>query len=420
MRSKKAEEKNKAMNAQFSKRNKPRVAGRPFSLFALLGVASTLLVLTGCDGSGGSAGAVGGNAVSEFAGVIPISPGVLCNSKTLILTAGAGNETGATNVGSITISNDQNYLYVAIDTDDPWKMKTTHVHVGCSNTDYPQTPKGTPIPGQFDYQHPSTTYSITHDEYAIPLTDIACFGTNPACPGQDGKTLYIWVHAEVAKVTGTTATDEETAFGGDIPGTGPRWSFYSSYIFTCCDDEGGDDGAFKTLTQGAYGTYCHGDNPGCYRDAWFDIAFPNGIELGCDTGFTATFTSSEAVRDFLPAGGSPGSLTIDLTDPVGSTDAGVLLGQLLAAELSVGFDAADPDFSETESFLINQIVCNTGNATVDALGLTVGELIDEANSFLGGCGSPSGLNAGDLVTALASVNENYDEGDIDLGYLCNP
>ena len=34
-------------------------------------------------------------------------------------------------------------------------------------------------------------------------------------------------------------------------------------------------GQFTTFSQGGYGTNCNGNNPGCYRDAHFDAAFPD-------------------------------------------------------------------------------------------------------------------------------------------------
>ena len=87
---------------------------------------------------------------------------------------------------------------------------------------------------------------------------------------------------------------------------------------------------------------CNGDNPACYRDANFDNAFPTGVTIGCATGYTLTFTSSEAVAIFLPCGGPPSVLSASATDP--GCVSNVLAGQLLTAKLSLGFDAADPDF----------------------------------------------------------------------------
>lgn len=295
-------------------------------------------------------------------------------------------------------------------------LKTTHVHVGFDPSDVPTAGSGQPIPGQFTYQHTREDgTSVTHDEFAIPFTDL------DFDPETCGNTIYIWAHAEACKLDDNgDPVQEETAFGGDTPGTGtPRWFFLASYTLQCCDDPAGPggDGEFRTQTQGGWGTVCHGENPGCYRNEWFDVAFPNGIELGCTDGFNALFTSSEAIRDFLPTGGKPGSLTGDITDPTAKTDAGVLIGQLLALELSLAFDIVDPDFGSSTNWLGDQIVCNTGTACD---GLTIAELADEANLVLGGCEGTTGLGAGELSECLDIVNENFVDGETNNGNVCTP
>ena len=41
-------------------------------------------------------------------------------------------------------------------------------------------------------------------------------------------------------------------------------------------------GDFRSQTMGGWGSNCNGNNPGCYRDANFDSAFPDGVTLGTD------------------------------------------------------------------------------------------------------------------------------------------
>ena len=94
-----------------------------------------------------------------------------------------------------------------------------------------------------------------------------------------------------------------------------------------------DCGQFRTQTQGGWGSSASGNNPGAYRDLHFDQAFPNGLSIGCD--FTLTLTSSEAVQEFLPSGGTASQLTEDLIDPFGYEN--VLAGQLVAIRLSIKF-----------------------------------------------------------------------------------
>jgi len=54
---------------------------------------------------------------------------------------------------------------------------------------------------------------------------------------------------------------------------------------------------FKTFTPGAWGAPCNGGNAGCYRDAHFAAAFPNGLTIGCNN--TLTLTSAAAVQAFF-------------------------------------------------------------------------------------------------------------------------
>jgi hypothetical protein len=93
--------------------------------------------------------------------------------------------------------------------------------------------------------------------------------------------------------------------------------------------DGDCSGQYRTQSQGGWGADAGGNNPGAYRDAYFDAAFPTGLVIGGDAagvaGPSVLLTSSEAVRMFLPQGDAPGALSADATDPI-STAAGVRAG----------------------------------------------------------------------------------------------
>jgi len=169
----------------------------------------------------------------------------------------------------------------------------------------------------------------------------------------------------------------------------------------------GCSGQFKTFTIGGWGTNCNGNNPGCYRDANFDAAFPDGVMIGCGSN-TLTFTSSAAVANYLPAGGSPAVLNGSATDP--TTSRGVLSSQVLAIALAVGFDVYDPNFSASST--------SFGSLTIKSgtfAGMSIASFLQLANNVLGGCSaqySPSQIN--DAATA---INENFDNGTVDNGYI---
>lgn len=173
----------------------------------------------------------------------------------------------------------------------------------------------------------------------------------------------------------------------------------------------GCSGQFTTFTQGGYGTECHGGNPGCYRDAHFAAAFPNGVVIGCAGGNTLTFTSSAAIAAYLPAGTGPAVLTSSAVNP--TTTRGVLSSQILALTLSVGFDAADPNFSASSTSLGSLTIASGTFA-----GMSISSFLQLANNVLGGCSnqySPSTINE-----AATALNENFDDGTSDHGYVnCN-
>ncbi|MCZ4407272.1 T9SS type A sorting domain-containing protein [Cryomorphaceae bacterium 1068] len=184
---------------------------------------------------------------------------------------------------------------------------------------------------------------------------------------------------------------------------------YVDSILPADETSGGDCGQLRTQTQGGWGSRANGNNPGTYRDANFEAAFPEGLVIGCE--YTLTLTSSAAVEAFLPNGGPVTVLTEDLVDPTDFRT--VLAGQLVAATLSVGFDANDEDFSES--------VANLGDYTLSSgpmVGLSVSEVIAEANAFIGGC--ESAYSGSELNTTLTAINESYVDGNGSSGTLNCP
>ncbi len=171
-------------------------------------------------------------------------------------------------------------------------------------------------------------------------------------------------------------------------------------------------GQFKTFTIGGWGTECHGGNPGCYRDANFAAAFPGGLTIGCGAN-TITLTSSLAVQNFLPSGGTPSLLSGALVDPVAAEVANTLASQLVGVTLAIGFDTYDPNFSSSDDSLGGLEILSGPHA-----GMTVAEFLAYANDVIGGCA------AGDIPAlneTATAINENYDNGTVDDGFLeCNP
>jgi len=160
-------------------------------------------------------------------------------------------------------------------------------------------------------------------------------------------------------------------------------------------------GDFKTFGQGGWGAPPHGGNPGMYlQDHW---SLLDTVIIGCDTigGKKLTFTTSQAITEFLPQGGKPRPLDSSCVNP--NFKISVLAGQVLALALNIGFDLADSSFGNSNNHLEDLCVAY---GTFE--GWTVEEVFLEANRILGGCTSeytPSEIN-----DAVGKINENFEDG----------
>jgi hypothetical protein len=165
-------------------------------------------------------------------------------------------------------------------------------------------------------------------------------------------------------------------------------------------------GSYTTVTQGGWGAAPHGNNPGAILLANFTKVYPAGyVRIG--GGYTLTFTSQQAIDNFLPAGGKPGALTMSAANPF-SSDAGVFAGQVLALQLNVDFSAAG--------------VFQTGFGGLHLqssplAGWTVSQVLAAANLALGGGPLPAGITSiSQLNDIVDQLNQSFDSGQ-NTGYV---
>jgi hypothetical protein len=122
------------------------------------------------------------------------------------------------NSGTVTVTNDANFIYVTYSTANGWLLTQTHLYVGdCALI--PVNNPGNPIPGQFPYS--GTHNNITSYTYQIPISKI------PA-----GVCGCIAAHAVVVKVNGANQiTDQQTAWGNGtrINLSGGNWGMKFEY-----------------------------------------------------------------------------------------------------------------------------------------------------------------------------------------------
>lgn len=165
---------------------------------------------------------------------------------------------------------------------------------------------------------------------------------------------------------------------------------------------------FVTYTQGGWGSPSS-SVPGQIRNQYFSSVFPNGLTIGGN--YTITLTSANAVKDFLPQGGTPSALTHNYTNP-SSTSSGVLGGQVAALALNVAFDQAG--YIGTNSFNLGDLVIVSGPFN----GMTVNQFLALANSALGG--GNVNYTFSQINEAATAINENFDNGSVDKGFLSCP
>ncbi|MFM8655650.1 MAG: hypothetical protein ACKOD5_00740, partial [Chthoniobacterales bacterium] len=194
--------------------------------------------------------------------------------------------------------------------------------------------------------------------------------------------------SEVSLLTGyETVTDPITG----LPTQKPVY-----YTFACCeplslsatatanieDPPGGfEPGDYCSFSQGGLGG---SGAPYLLLASYFPTLFPSGVEVGIpgSAGYSMKFTTATAVKDYLPAGGTPNKLTLDLTNPT-SSSSGVFGGQVLALKLNIALS----DGGATPARLGDLFYINPGDSLS---GYKVRQILAAAETALGGGALPAG------------------------------
>jgi hypothetical protein len=169
---------------------------------------------------------------------------------------------------------------------------------------------------------------------------------------------------------------------------------------------------FTTFTQGAWGAPAKGNNVGTLLNNNFSSLYPGGVSIGGSGGgssYKLTFTSATAVGHFLPTGGKAGVLIANGTN-VTTSKAGVFAGNVLALQFNVDFSAAG----------ISRSGLGAQKLTSGKLkNYTVSQVLALANQVLGGntAALPAGVTLSDLNEIVGRIDDNYDSGREDEGFL---
>jgi hypothetical protein len=166
---------------------------------------------------------------------------------------------------------------------------------------------------------------------------------------------------------------------------------------------------YTTYSKGGWGSPSN-SGPGSYRDANFAGAFPNGLSIGCEIG-SYTFTTPQAIEDFLPSGGGASVLPEGNTvNPDADAVSNNFADQLIAAILNTGFDVFDPNFGASNGSLGNLVY-----AAGPFAGMTANSVIEIANDVIGGCSNA--YTPVSLLEAMEEINLSFHEGTSNSGDL---
>lgn len=125
-------------------------------------------------------------------------------------------------VGSVTVANDEDNLYVTYVAEDGWTLRATHLEVAASIAEVPATQTGNPIVGRFSHQ--TTHDGVTQFSYTMALSDL---GVEP------GADLVVAAQADVYNAD---LIRSETAWGSGtrfVESEG-NWATYTGYSVQEC------------------------------------------------------------------------------------------------------------------------------------------------------------------------------------------
>jgi hypothetical protein len=306
--------------------------------------------------------------------------------------------------GTVQISNDENNYYIKIsEAIADYKIETVKLIYGDENH------VRTALLGliQCGFQAPANpdmvvNYSPGQDEVliTIPIASIPmdCF----------------YFHARVTVVkrdpgSGNILYGYDLWTDGTVNASQNPCQDYYQYCRQECEEE--ECGQLRTQTPGGWGAEPNGNNPGTYLHANFAAAFPAGLKVGCNGGYTISMTNAQAITNLLPTGGQAQVLKASSVNPAEIKN--VLVGHLIALTLSVGFDNHDADFGQGGVYLGDMVIGSGLFAN-----MTVSQFLAIANNVLGGC---SNAYTPKQITEVATlINENYTDGIVDNGYLVCP
>jgi hypothetical protein len=250
--------------------------------------------------------------------------------------------------------------------------------------------------------------SLTASVTTQPASGLAANGSaTVVAGGGTGAYNYLWSNG------GTTATITGLPVGNYTVTVTDANGCTRSASGTVVSTNVGCSG-FLTYTATQWGAPNGSSTAAAYIKNRFAVIFrsPTFLTIGCSFGNKLRLTNYSAVDAFLPSSG-PAALLPRGTTTNPRSFQNQLAGEVVALTLNVQADATDAAFAPSSLLLRNLLV-----AAGPFAGYSVQQVLDEANRWLGGCGSV--FTPAQLLAAVSAINANYQNGTVDLGYLICP
>lgn len=143
-------------------------------------------------------------------------------------------------IGQVCVANTHNNLTVTYNTVNGWVMNETHLFIGKTKAEIPQTRTGNPQVGQFPYGE-TFTPGVTTYTVSLPLADFGVFG----------DTLAVAAHAAVSRVEEGGVSNQSAWAGTDRIVNRGSWATWFSYTIT--EPDGPAPSCEKSGTAFAFG-----------------------------------------------------------------------------------------------------------------------------------------------------------------------
>jgi hypothetical protein len=312
-------------------------------------------------------------------------------------------------IGTVSISNDADNIYVQVETSGEWLLHTTRLFVGSCDA-LPVNPANIPMLNRFPYVMVHGNAGTQHYTFTVPKT------AGVECP-------CVSLHSVAFRRIGARSFQLTSAWGEGIryrPQGLIRGMFADYCIQQCApaDPGPGDSqlptcsvapGSYISYTQSAWGD---ANSPaGQYLLANFNQVFPNGLTVGCGTN-TVTFTSAQAIIDALPSSNPPSILSGSSVDPAVLNNE--FVAWQVALKLMVAFDDTNPSMNPSPTPFGDLVL----TATI-LQGSTVRQVMQIGDQVLGGC-SPS-FTPTRMAGTLESILQNFQSEESTFNSLgCPP